>query len=77
MLDLPRTQNSHEVGGYINPNLPHCVNHLKVGNLGNQEIIVAVCDDGDVLVYYVLRIWNEINGLHFIKGEARISSTEP
>ena len=35
--------------GYINNNNPHAVNHLKVGDIGNEEVLVCTCDDGDVI----------------------------
>jgi hypothetical protein len=40
------------IGGVINPSHGHCVNHLIIGNLGDDEIVLVSCDDGDVLAYY-------------------------
>ena len=37
--------------GYIDSNIPHCINHLIVGDLGNEEILLCACDDGDVIGY--------------------------
>jgi hypothetical protein len=37
--------------GYMEERVPHAVNQLYVGDLGTEEILVCVCDDGDVLVY--------------------------
>ena len=37
--------------GYINPESPHAVNHLVVGDLGNEEILVSAHDNGDVVAY--------------------------
>ncbi|MCJ1472787.1 hypothetical protein MMC13_001436 [Lambiella insularis] len=48
-LCLPVTEIS--LPGYINPESPHAINHLVVGDLGNEEIVVAACDDGDVISY--------------------------
>lgn len=39
--------------GYLDPSCPHAVNHLMIGDLGNQEILLAACDDGDVISYTV------------------------
>ena len=30
----------------------HTINHVTVGDLGIKEIVVCVCNDGDVIVYY-------------------------
>ncbi|KAI9654174.1 MAG: hypothetical protein M1831_005528 [Alyxoria varia] len=40
--------------------IPHTVNNIVVSDLGNSEIVVVACDDGDVLAYYTQRIQNEI-----------------
>jgi hypothetical protein len=32
--------------------LPHQINHIIVGNLGNMEIVLFAYDDGDVAAYY-------------------------
>ena len=32
---------------------PHAINQILVGELGDFEIVVAACDDGDVVAYYV------------------------
>ena len=37
--------------GYINPSKPHAANHILVGNLGEEEILLLACDDGDVVGY--------------------------
>ena len=34
--------------GCIDPTRPHAVNHLIIGDMGIEEILVAACDDGDV-----------------------------
>ena len=38
---------------------------MTVGKLGNQEIIVCACDDGDIVAYYVSAIQAAIEGLEF------------
>jgi hypothetical protein len=40
------------VGGFIDESFPHSVNHIKIGNLGDFEILLIACDDGDVIAYY-------------------------
>lgn len=52
ILDLPVSDRSIIVGGYIDVTRPHCVNHMIIGNLGTHEILLMSCDDGDVLAYY-------------------------
>ncbi|KAE9381566.1 hypothetical protein N431DRAFT_539185 [Stipitochalara longipes BDJ] len=51
-LELPRTTAGIKLGGYIDETIPHCINHIKVGNLGSLEVLLIACDDGDVLAYY-------------------------
>lgn len=36
--------------------VPHSINNLATGHLGNEEIIVACCDDGEVYAYYTREI---------------------
>lgn len=52
ILNLPVSERAVRVGGYIDDTKPHCVNHMIVGNLGEHEILLMGCDDGDVLAYY-------------------------
>lgn len=40
------------IGGYLEPALPHAINHLIVGNLGSHEVLLTCHDDGDVTAYY-------------------------
>ncbi|KAF2755165.1 hypothetical protein EJ05DRAFT_124517 [Pseudovirgaria hyperparasitica] len=42
--------------GYIDPDHPHSINRILVSFLGNQEILLATCDDGDTVVYYLSAI---------------------
>lgn len=42
--------------GYINPSHPHAINHLIVGDLGNDEVLLLACDDGDVIAFRVRSI---------------------
>lgn len=58
-LNLPVTHTL--LPGYINPSNPHAVNHLVIGDLGNEEILVCACDDGDVIAYTTRSINFAIN----------------
>ena len=42
--------------GYNDPNSPHAVNHLIVGDIGSEEVLIASCDDGDVVAYTIRSI---------------------
>lgn len=35
--------------GEVDPSQPHAINRLQVGVLGFEEVLIAVCDDGDVV----------------------------
>ena len=37
--------------GHIRRDSPHSVNHLLIAELGQQEIVLCCCDDGDVLAF--------------------------
>ncbi|CAK4032632.1 hypothetical protein DOTSEDRAFT_69718 [Lecanosticta acicola] len=42
--------------GYLDLRHPHAINHLVVQNLGNEEVVAAVRDDGDVDAFLVRHI---------------------
>jgi len=65
------------VGGHIRKDLPHCVNNITVGNLGQFEILLIACDDGDVLAFYTHQLRNEIKALTHSDGTAPVSHSEP
>lgn len=46
--------------GYIDPRHPHAVNHIVVDDLGEEEILACVCDDGDVLAYHTSAVFNAL-----------------
>ncbi|RYP56477.1 hypothetical protein DL771_011796 [Monosporascus sp. 5C6A] len=48
------------VGGDIDRDNPHQVNHLIVGDLGDEEILLLAYDDGDVIAYYTRHIDNAL-----------------
>jgi hypothetical protein len=76
VLDLPRTPAGVDIGGYIDESIPHCVNHIKVGDFGSLEVILIACDDGDVLAYYTHLFPEEIHRQD-PQVQAPISSTVP
>ncbi|MCJ1434867.1 hypothetical protein MMC27_004237 [Xylographa pallens] len=61
ILPLPDTQTYRP--GDINNDNPHAVNHLKVGDLGDEEILVCTCDDGDVIALTTRSLAYEIEQL--------------
>ncbi|KAG5957175.1 hypothetical protein E4U58_006243 [Claviceps cyperi] len=44
------------LGGTIDKKAPHMINHLAVGALGQEEIVVTGHDDGDVTAFYTKEI---------------------
>lgn len=38
--------------GYIDPRIPHAVNHLTVADLGQEEILLLSTDSGNVVAYH-------------------------
>lgn len=54
IIDLPRSR--LDLRGYLDPSRPHAVNHLIVGDMGDEEVVVVACDDGDVISYTVRSI---------------------
>ena len=66
VLNLPKSREG--LRGYIDVNKPHAVNHLIVADLGTEEVLVAACDDGDVIAYSVRSIHIAILENHESKG---------
>ncbi|RDA89742.1 hypothetical protein CP533_1064 [Ophiocordyceps camponoti-saundersi (nom. inval.)] len=52
----PRSNVSRDIGGYLDPDHPHVINHLIVGSLGNEELVLTSHDDGDVVAYSTSKI---------------------
>lgn len=48
------------MGGTVDVVTPHTINHIITGYLGEEEIVLACYDDGDVVAYYVKDIANSI-----------------
>ncbi|KAG6251206.1 hypothetical protein E4U23_000843 [Claviceps purpurea] len=49
------------VGGSIDEKAPHMINHLAVGSLGQEEVVVTGHDDGDVTAFYTKEIADYIS----------------
>ncbi|RGP67271.1 crt10 protein [Fusarium longipes] len=48
------------VGGALDESRPHIVNHMTIGFLGDEEIVLACYDDGDVVAYYTKALAKQI-----------------
>ncbi|PBP15351.1 pyridine nucleotide-disulfide oxidoreductase family protein [Diplocarpon rosae] len=59
IIDLPRTEKASEVPGCLDRVHAHDVNNVKVGALGDHEILLMGCDDGDVIAYYTHQLARE------------------
>lgn len=51
-----KTDMSKHVSAAINPSCPNAMNHMVVGELGDQEILVVCRDNGDVEAWYTAAI---------------------
>ncbi|KAM0463912.1 hypothetical protein ACHAO4_000637 [Trichoderma viride] len=47
------SKEAHGIGGTVDIVTPHTINHIITGYLGEEEIVLACYDDGDVVAYYV------------------------
>ena len=63
--------------GYINSEFPHTINHLIIGDIGNEEVLVACCDDGDVVGYTVRSIERLLETLPHLRRQFRLSGCNP
>ncbi|ROW11438.1 hypothetical protein VMCG_01181 [Cytospora schulzeri] len=63
-----QTAMSKHVDGYINPNCPQEINHMIVGELGDEEILLVGRDNGDVVAWYTKSI------AHYV--ETNVSGSE-
>ncbi|KAK0662047.1 CRT10-domain-containing protein [Cercophora samala] len=57
--------------GELDRKFPHQINNMIVGNLGNLEIVLFACDDGDVGAYYTHTL------VHWIKTHPKHDGTGP
>ncbi|KAI1758601.1 hypothetical protein GGR53DRAFT_516534 [Hypoxylon sp. FL1150] len=60
ILEPPASDMGLRIGGYLDELFPHQVNHLVVGELGQEEILLLAFDDGDVIGYYTRHIEKEL-----------------
>lgn len=58
--DLSSTPMSKFTTGHVNRGCPHCVNHIKVGDLGDKEILLIARDNGDVVAWYTELIARQV-----------------
>ncbi|KAI9762851.1 MAG: hypothetical protein M4579_000204 [Chaenotheca gracillima] len=58
IIDLPVSKPG--LTGYINLRSPHDVNNMVVDELGDEEIVVCACDDGDVIAFYTRSIMSAV-----------------
>ncbi|KAH7417077.1 hypothetical protein BKA64DRAFT_701865 [Cadophora sp. MPI-SDFR-AT-0126] len=79
VLDLPRSSQGISAGGYIDQFRPHSVNNMKVGKLGDFEILLVACDDGDLIAYYTRLLEREVRerGPRCSEGDGPISYIQP
>ncbi|RVX71082.1 hypothetical protein B0A52_03448 [Exophiala mesophila] len=59
-LVIPQALAKAGARGYIDPNNAHSINHLMVGDLGNQEILLLATDSGNIAAYYTRSIQEAI-----------------
>lgn len=59
-LILSPARTPSATSGFIDPDHPHAVNHLLIDFLGDLEILLVACDDGDVFGYYIRNIQTAI-----------------
>ncbi|KIX96756.1 uncharacterized protein Z520_07476 [Fonsecaea multimorphosa CBS 102226] len=59
LLIIPALANP-DAAGYIDPQFPHTINHLIVGDLGNEEILLIATDSGNISAYYTKSIQEAI-----------------
>ncbi|KAJ9603372.1 hypothetical protein H2200_012150 [Cladophialophora chaetospira] len=56
VLVIPPSLANPTARGYIEDRVPHAVNHLVVGDLGKEEILLLATDSGNVTAYYTKAI---------------------
>lgn len=60
ILELPRTAKAADIPGCLDRIHPHDVNNMKIGMLGDFEILLLGCDDGDVIAWYTRLLEREV-----------------
>ena len=55
-LNIPPTLANATAAGYIDDWRPHGINHLMVGDLGSEEILLVATDSGNIAAYHTRAI---------------------
>lgn len=63
VIKLPQSGGARP--GSINRQYPHAINQIKVGDLGNDEILVCSCDSGAIIAYSIGAIQNAFQDWDF------------
>ncbi|CAL3962288.1 unnamed protein product [Diplocarpon coronariae] len=77
VVDLPRTERADGVPGCLDRVHAHDVNNLKVGPLGDHEILLMGCDDGDVIAYYTHQLEREATRAGSTRGGVPRGAVKP
>jgi len=77
IIHIPQTPAGEVVGGYNDITHPHAINHLMIGELGNEEILLMACDDGDILAYNTRSIEGYIRAMDCSDGKPWRSEPRP
>ncbi|KAJ2985464.1 hypothetical protein NUW58_g5515 [Xylaria curta] len=77
VLRIPRSDEAAIVGGHMDHANGHDMNHLVMGDLGDEEILLVACDDGDVLAYYSSHIEKALLHSRFGNAFHRTAPVEP
>ncbi|KPI41607.1 uncharacterized protein AB675_9410 [Cyphellophora attinorum] len=71
-LYIPPALAEPHARGYIDPGDPHAINHLVVGDLGTEEILLVATDSGNVTGYHTKAIYEAVrNDPYRFSNEAR------
>ncbi|KAG8353071.1 hypothetical protein FVEN_g9029 [Fusarium venenatum] len=68
---------AREVGGALDESRPHTVNNMTIGFLGDEEIVLACYDDGDVVAFYTKDLAKRIFTGHGTTDMLRKNQTAP
>ncbi|KAI1951168.1 hypothetical protein LOZ39_000587 [Ophidiomyces ophidiicola] len=59
-LILTPTLKEPAAPGFISHSCPHAINHIVVGDLGNEEIVLLATDSGNIAAYWTERIFSAL-----------------
>lgn len=51
---LPITKEASDATDHHHARYPHGINHLVIGELGDEEVLACACDDGDIVSRFEL-----------------------